>query len=311
MISIPFTGSKRNCYKRVKELVLSGEYDTVLEPFGGSGVLSVNLYNDGIVDRAIINDYDKLFDIYEEFLDIKDWVVSECYKRGLHRMNTDKNGHYKLIDGERVYVDNMCLPKEEREILQSVIAQVDKKWWRLLTLGTNFCHSIIQTHRKINLTDFTIFNRHLETDKQREYLAVVNQIERDSLDWKDFLEKYKTLYNKKTIIIADPPYINTKQHQYKSGMDTEETIKLLDTLWATGCDFIFFNHELDIANNWLKENNLQAQFFEIKKPVNLESKSKHHKEVMVFVMNDNIKGGGTKRTDYLLHVRRSDGFKND
>lgn len=48
MISIPFSGSKRNRYKEVKQIVQDHGYKKVYEAFGGSAVLSVNLFREGI-----------------------------------------------------------------------------------------------------------------------------------------------------------------------------------------------------------------------------------------------------------------------
>lgn len=86
MISIPFSGTKRYSYKHIKRIVEENGYKTVLEPFGGSGVLSVNLFNDGLVESAIINDYDGFFDDYLEFLDVRDKLIEDCKNAGLNKI---------------------------------------------------------------------------------------------------------------------------------------------------------------------------------------------------------------------------------
>ena len=87
MISIPFSGSKRNRYKEVKQNVQDQGYKKVYEAFGGSAVLSVNLFREGIVERAVINDYDRLFDLYPDYLDIKDNLIKKCLEAGFIKSN--------------------------------------------------------------------------------------------------------------------------------------------------------------------------------------------------------------------------------
>lgn len=279
MISIPFSGSKRNSYKTVREIVISGGYDTVFEPFGGSCVLSANLFNDGIVERAVVNDYDKLFDTYEEFLDVKDWVVTECFKRGMTRHNRDSKGPYYIDpkNGKKVHTDTAVLNESERNILREVISKVDKKWWRLLSLGNNFCYSMAHMNKEIKLRHFLLFDRHLETDLQREFLKVILQLERQSMDWRDFLNNYKDEITEKTLIILDPPYLETGQTQYKGSFNEEKTIELIEYVSELDCDFIFFNHNPDKVKHWLRGLDYEVS------TINISQAQRVRKDVMAYI----------------------------
>lgn len=253
MISIPFSGSKRYSYKHVKKIVEENGYKTVLEPFGGSGVLSVNLYNDGLVEKAIINDFDHFFDDYEEYLDIKDWIVDECYKFGIKKRTggSGKDTSY-IIDGDkRIPIKSRVLKGNDRDFLQNLISKVDKKYWRLLAQGSNFCHSGVSSHETIKLNDFTNFERDLTTTKQRQYLKVYNECISDSLDYKDFIEKYKPYITTDTLLIIDPPYTGTAQKQYKEEFSDKRTQELVDLLLTLDCDFVFFNANEDDVKRWL------------------------------------------------------------
>ena len=169
MISIPFSGSKRYSYKNVKEIAEQNNYTAVYEPFGGSCVLSVNLYNDKLVERAVANDYDRFFDLYPEYLNLKDKVVEEGYKRGLRR--TTSNGLLtKRIDLNNNFeiIKSPVLNSKDRKILQDIISEyVPEKYWRYFSLGSNFMYSAVSSHEIIKLNDFALFNRYLKTDKQR------------------------------------------------------------------------------------------------------------------------------------------------
>lgn len=260
MISIPFSGSKRNWVGKVRELVRENGYDTVLEPFGGSCVLSANLYNEGLA-QAYINDYDGLFDVYGEYLDIKDHIVEECLKRGLRPIKHTSKGDFRLErDGTRTPVPSRMLPEGEQKILQEIVSGVDPKWYRLLSYGANFCWPITTTHTKVRKEDFKLFGSRLETDKQREYLAVIKKMERDSMDWREFLKARESAYSEKTLIIADPPYPNVKQVQYKGKVDGAGTAEILEALRDSGCPFVFFGYDSKWLTQWFGSNGLKAEF---------------------------------------------------
>lgn len=225
MITIPFSGSKKNYISLVSQIVLEGNYETVYEPFGGSGVLSVNLFNNGTVKRAVLNDYDKLFDIYPRYLDAKDKIIEKCTEYGLKR---------------NIKTRNKKLNPDQCEFVQGLIAQTDKELWPLL--ANNFVFSA-RAKDGVKLKDFVYYRNELETVNQRKYLKIVNSLERDTLDYKDFLNKYQNEFDEKSLIIIDPPYLNSAQKHYKNEVffGLADTIELLKKVKETGCDFIFFN----------------------------------------------------------------------
>ncbi len=284
MISIPFPGSKRYSYKQVKEIVQAGDYEEVFEPFGGSCVLSVNLYNDQLVKRAVVNDYDRFFDLYPEYLDLKDKVVQEGLKRGLRR--TTYNKKYGVIqfelDGTRTPAKSDILSDEHKQILQDIISEyVPEKYWRYFAYGSNFTFSARSCSDNLKLQDFIKFDRYLASDKQRNYLKVLEQVQLEHLDWLDFLNKHEeSIRNSKSLLILDPPYIGTYQKQYKGQFTEEETIQLINKAVELNCDFIFFNHNQEQVEEWLKGLNYTIQF-----TGNLRSTAnRNRKDVMAYVM---------------------------
>lgn len=218
MISIPFSGSKRNRYKEVKQIVQDHGYKKVYEAFGGSAVLSVNLFREGIVERAVINDYDRLFDLYP---DIKDALIKKCLEAGFIKSNKRLND-------------------TQREYLQSMIATIDEKYWRLL--ANNFVFSGKQTGT-MKPSDFTYFHNDITTEKQREYLQTVQQMERVSMDYKEFLTEHYKDFDDTTMIILDPPYMNSTQKAYDNRyfFGLSATLQMLQMVKEMQVDFIFFN----------------------------------------------------------------------
>lgn len=284
MISIPFSGNKRYSYKRVKEIVEDGGYTKVFEPFGGSAVLSVNLYNDGIVKEAYINDYDGLFDLYPEYLDIKDWIVEKCYDHGLLRC---VHGHDKFNLRDRdnnivKFTDRRPLNKEHRKYLQSLVATVDKKYWPLLATGLNFTYGSVSSRTDFSLKEFSYFASYLKTDKQREYLSVVNKIPRDKLDYKDFLIKHESNIDENSILILDPPYTKTNQKQYKEQFDFVKTQEIINKVKDLKCDFIFFNHNKAKVMDWLENEGITDYTIEYTGSAN-NSANKQRRDVMAYV----------------------------
>ncbi len=283
MLSIPFPGSKRYSYKQVKEIVHAKGYKVVFEPFGGSCLLSVNLLNDKLVNRAVVNDYDRFFDCYEEYLDLKDKVVQEGYKRGLRRTtSSNKYGTVKFeLDGSKTPVKSAILSDTDKKTLQDIITEfVPEKFWRYFAYGSNFTFSARSCQKRIKLKDFIKFDRYLASDKQREYLKALRLTEIENLDWYEFITKHKEEIRKPySLLILDPPYIDTYQKQYKGQFTREETIRLVNTVKDLNCDFIFFNHNQEQVEEWLQGLN-----YEVQKTGNLRSTAnRNRKDVMAYV----------------------------
>lgn len=287
MISIPFSGSKRYSYKAVRKIVEGGGYKRVYEPFGGSAVLSVNLFNDGIVEEAFINDFDGLFDIYGEYLDYKDWLVEKCWAAGFLRRVTragakdrcvKKNRNDEVVAEGKPYE----LPKHQQEYLQSLVARIPKKYWRLLTTGGNFTFSAKSTEPEIRLCFFKYFSAYLKTDRQRRYLETVKRINRDRLDYREYLKRHAEEFDRDSILILDPPYVDTEQGQYNGTFTEDETVNLLKAVKALGIDFIFFNHDPERIKSWLD----RAGFTEYEMSLTgskATSSNRNRLDVMVYV----------------------------
>lgn len=278
MVSIPFPGNKKSSYKRVKQIFENGPYINVVEPFAGSGVLSVNLKRDGLAENAYINDYDGLFNIYPEFLDKKDWLVKKCKSKGLRRRSWNKERCRKYLNDDETefeIVDTRTLNEEERGILQKYIAMIDKKFWRLLAMGCNFAHSGVAQHEEITLKDFSYFGGRLETTYGREYMEWVNQCVVDSMDWKDYIPLYLPYAGlSDALVILDPPYFGTQSKGYGGEMDERETMELLYRLRPYKVDFLFFNGD----DEWMATALEQAGYtdYEIE-PIGCSNNTVNHK----------------------------------
>lgn len=281
MISIPFSGSKKYSYRNVRAIAEQNNYKTVYEPFGGSCLLSVNLLNDGLVDNAVVNDFDRFFDDYEDYLDLKDKVVAEGYKRGLKRTISSKSKSYRIEDnGSRTLLKTRVLHGIDRKVLQAIIEElVPEYYWRYFSLGCNFVHSAVCSHKTIKLNDFSQFNAYLKTDKQREYLEALHRCRVENLDWKDFLAKFDITPD--DLVILDPPYFENNQDQYKGQFTLDDTKELIKAVSDLGCDFIFFNNNVETVKELTDGLDVSIELTGVEN----NSANRKRKDVMAFIKN--------------------------
>lgn len=233
VIKIGFPGNKSNRVKEIAELTKNGNYKRVVEVFGGSCVISNNLLKEKIVEEAIANDYDHHFDKFEEYIEFKKDLVGKLLNLGFEKAKDKK------------------LSKEKQEILQALLK--DQESNLLKYLSKNFVFSCKIAAGTMKMQDFTYFMNEIEVDNDIEYIKNLRNVGLDSLDYIDFMEKYIKNDDKNTIVIVDPPYLNSAQKQYGDEFfGLEKTIKLLNVLKEKRNDFIFFNQKKEDSTELLK-----------------------------------------------------------
>lgn len=286
MISIPFPGNKRRCYKRIKETFRKGGYTKVMEPFGGSCVLSVNLYNDGLVEKAVVNDFDHLFDLYPEYLDKKDWVVNKMHERGVFRSVGVKGNMKRFTNAEETEwkpIENHPLPMEDKKYLEGLMLEVGREWWKLMSYGSVFNHAGVPNNEPIRLKDWRYFKGRTSTKWQREYYEVAKNLERDSCDWREFLNKHEREMDDKTLLLVDPPYFGTYNAAYHDRKISEaDTIDLITRLNAIGVDYVFFNSDLEWVENALRSTGVE-DYEVMLVGVRNQSMNRNRQDVMAYV----------------------------
>lgn len=259
--SIPFIGSKRYAVKKVYEIVKNGGYELILEPFGGSCVISANLKANGI-KRCIANDYDELFKDFDKTLDAKEYVISKMFERGVKK--SDKR-----------------LSADDAEYLQSLVEGYPPM--TLKFLSNNFMFSAKRTnYNGEGVQDFVYFTNNTDVNRDREFYELIKDIELESLDYKDFLDRHLVAGDKKTLVILDPPYLNSYQKAYENDVyfGLKETIDIINR--CKNNDFILFNQtQQDI------ESLLDVYGFEYD----------------TFTRYNTISGNGVDKTDCMLYVR--------
>jgi site-specific DNA-adenine methylase len=224
LLKISFSGSKVNRIREIEEKIKDKNYKRVVEVFGGSCSISNNLKRDNIVQEAVANDYDHYFNNFENNLSYKEKLVNQLIELGFVK---SKN----------------ALPKTQQEKLQNLVIKIQDNKGLLRYLSKNFVFSARRNAGDIKVSDFCYFTNELSIKQDYDFYINLKNIHLDSLDYKDFIQKHIKHNDRNTLVILDPPYLNSSQKQYNN--DTFfglcETIRLLNTMKNLKNNFIFFN----------------------------------------------------------------------
>lgn len=227
ILSIPFRGSKKYWVKTVKRFVEDQSYTYVAEPFGGSGILTVNLKDAGLIAKGVINDYDHYFDDYERIINIKQQLIDGLLQRG-----AVKNYYHRM-------------PQEHIEWLQSQVRQYDGD--TRYKIRNNFTFG----NYNWDVKDFEYFMGNTDMSKEWAYLKAYRQNTIAHCDWKVFIDTYQ---KQDGLLIVDPPYIDTSNIGYRSELSVNDFCLLIQSISKTGMDFLLFE---DKRNQALTEEQLK------------------------------------------------------
>ena len=270
VIKTGFSGNKSNRVKEIAELTRNGKYTRIVEIFGGSCVISNNLLKEKIVEEAIANDYDHYFDNFEEHIHFKENFIEKLLKLGLEKSKERR------------------MSKEHQEVVQNSLKDKDKNL--LKYLSKNFVFSSKRAAAEIKIKDFIYFTNDITIEKDLEYIKHLKNVKLDSLDYKEFIEKYINAGDRKTLVVVDPPYLNSSQKQYGDEFfGLEKTIKLLNSLKEKRNDFIFFNQIKEDSIELLKLYDFNFEY-----------------NTRVSYMS-----AGRKREDFMAHIKFSEVANNE
>lgn len=217
VLSIRFVGNKKLWYKAIEKVVVENGYKKVAEPFGGSGVLSVNLKNNDIVEKAIVNDKANFLHRLEYFLDEEEKVYNQVFE----------------ILGQTF--GNKKLEKEQIEKIKPVFS--NKPDEILTYIAEIYVFSASRFGDKIKPE---YFKRRPLFEKYHQFLEALQKVELRKLDYKEFIEECEN----DELLIVDPPYVHSYQNTYgEYTFSFAEYLKLIQILMAKKNDFILFGVE--------------------------------------------------------------------
>lgn len=216
---LPFRGSKRYYVKRFREvLAQTHDIDTVVDLFGGSGLLS-RVAKDSLPNcRVIYND----FDHYDERL--ANVVNTNALLRSIAPLLAD-------------VPDNKKVPTETKETILKLCAEAEKKHpvdYITLSASLLFSGNWAQSYEELNKQ--TMYNR--VVSKGYDVTNYLNGLEVTHCDYREVFNAHKS--NKKALFLLDPPYLQTECNAYKA--DTYWQLKdYLDVLTLlNGTKYVLF-----------------------------------------------------------------------
>ena len=216
---LPFRGSKRYYVKRFREvLAQTQDIDTVVDLFGGSGLLS-RVAKDSLPNcRVIYND----FDHYDERL------------ANVANTNALLRSIAPLLEN---MPDNKKVPTETKEKILELCAEAEKKHTvDYITLSASLLFSGNWAQSYEELSKQTMYNRMVRTDY--DVTNYLNGLEVTHYDYRELFNAHKS--NKKALFLLDPPYLQTEHSAYKA--DTYWQLKdYLDVLTLlSGTKYVLF-----------------------------------------------------------------------
>lgn len=192
---LPFRGSKRYYVKRFREvLVQAQDIDTVVDLFGGSGLLSRAAKDTLPNCRVVYNDYDH----YDERL--------------FNTPNT--NALLRSIAPLLESVpDKKKVPAETKKTILQLCADAEKEHKvDYITLSASLLFSGNWAQSYEELSKQTMYNRIVKTDYNVD--NYLQGLEVTHCDYRELFEAHKT--NKKALFLLDPPYLQTEHSVYKA-----------------------------------------------------------------------------------------------
>ena len=257
---LPFIGQKRNFIRSFCEVLNDniqglGEEWTIVDAFGGSGLLSHHAKRLKPHARVIYNDFDNYAQRLKHIDDINRLrqQLAEVLK-GIPRKNKiDQKTHALIIETIKNFdgfIDVDCV-------------------WAWLLFSGNQAESLNQIY-----TQPVLYNRLRKSDypDAKDYLTGVEVV---SKSFDELLPEY--VNNEKTLLVLDPPYLFSEQRGYRKAKDfgLVSFIKLMELIRPP---FIMFSNNrseiLDYFDYQVKRNDerfLNYQYTSISAPLNYSS----------------------------------------
>ena len=205
---IPFYGSKARYYNLIKNIVISGlpyEFKTIIDIFGGSGALSLMFHDFYPTAKIIFNDYDRI---------IEDDKGVNLIDKTIKKYNTLRNEIYDDMIKYKIKKDEKIPKHLIKKYIHKYQKLLDKDKYLSYLVASNL--SFNGRHEHINIKDS--YNKLRETDITLKHTSYN--------DIFDDLVKHKPKY--KTLLLIDPPYLNTDWNKYNVDyFNFWEYIKLL------------------------------------------------------------------------------------
>lgn len=221
---LPFMGAKKNFIENFRRILHTKEISpdtTILDLFGGSGLLSHHLKRWYPDNEVVWNDYDN-YAHRLELIPITNQIKAELESRF----------SFSRIESK--------IPDETKEQILEIITKYMQKYGEenidFITLSASFLFSGNYAKNFKEFSKECFYNRY--SAKVLVSDGYLKGVVRESGDYRDVLQKYA---HKKCLLILDPPYWGTETGNYNAGIRLIEYLRLCESL--RGRDFVLFSSE--------------------------------------------------------------------
>ena len=211
---LPFRGNKGKWFNEIKDIISKIEANdiTVVDVFGGSGLISYWIKNIRPEWTVIYNDFDN----YE--LRLNNIDKTELLRLKILEILTknNDNNHNKALKDETT--------NEIKELIKTM--NDNQEYIDIQTLTSWICFS----GRRLENIDALLKEPHLysRTPKEainkeiyKDYLKDINIVRFDASDYESFINNLNLVDITKTLFILDPPYLYTETSGYSSNIARE------------------------------------------------------------------------------------------
>ena len=231
---LPFQGQKRRFISDLCDVLTRFDnVDTVIDLFGGSGLLAHTVKRARPELNVIFNDYDNY-----------------CERLANISRTNELLGKIRLMTKDA--------PQDKRmsdELRSEILALIEdyslNGFVDYLTLGTSLLFSGQWANNFKELSSEVFYNRVKQSDYNADGYLDGLQIEHK--DYKELFNEYKD--NKRVLFLIDPPYLTTDCTSYKNYWGLSEYLEVLKIL--VGTRYIYFtSNKSQIIElcKWIKEN---------------------------------------------------------
>ena len=228
---LPFAGQKRRWLKQLEPIVRSlPSNTTIVDVFGGSGLVSRLCKDIHPAARVIYNDYDN----YSERL--------------LHIEETERL-RQEIVSILAPLQYHARVPEEYKALVLRAVQEHEKSWqyvdWVALSSWLLFTNKVAYSIADLEATALYANSSRTalsDADASERYLRGLEIV---SVDYRELLSAHKDASN--TILILDPPYLSTECGGYRgSSWSCDDYLDLL-TLMPTNNFLYFSSTKLDFV----------------------------------------------------------------
>ena len=221
-VFIPFSGSKSKHYTKIKDIIINlinknelSEFKIIYDIFGGSGALSLMFHEFYPNAKIIYNDYDEIIETKKN---------ENVIDKSINRFNIYRREITNDFEKANIKQDEK-LPSKLVEYYKNKYKKwIDNDWYFMYLFNSSISFNGRSADVKINDS----WNKVRKTDiEPKHYLYEPFKI--THLNYVEIFNKLtKTKPDKKTLLLLDPPYLNTDWTFYKTDwFNFWEYIKML------------------------------------------------------------------------------------